>query len=163
MASSPLAPFLGGTLPASVINNLTNYVNTLFAGLGQTATAVASSNLTLTTSNVDIPSAQITVAATGTSAILLVYGAVGWICSVGSAGSYFVGDLLVDGVNQNASGSILTHADSTFNQQTDSRVWSTPVTLGSHVVKLQARKSSAGPTGQSTTGSTLTVVLLDMP
>lgn len=163
MATSPLQSFLGGTIPTAVVNNITNYVNTLFAGLGQTTTVVASSFPALTTSFADVPGVSVSVAATGANAICLAFATCGWICTVGSAGSYFAGDLVVDGVSQVANGQILTHADSTFNQQTDGRVWSFPLTATSHTIKLQARKSAAGPTGSTSGHTAMTVVLLDMP
>jgi len=164
VASTPLNQVSPGILPTTPINNIVNYVNTLFGGLGQIATGVASAPLSLTTSNTDVASASVTVTSTGANGILVSVGTFGFSCTVASAGSYFVGDCVVDGTSQGSNGDVLCPADQTYAFDSRTKMWVTTVSAGSHTAKLQARKSAAGPTGTAVIQHTnIVVILFDMP
>lgn len=165
MASNQLTQWNGGVLSTGFLNNPISYLNYLFAGLGQIVTAAASANLTLGTSPADITGASVSVTTQGISAIGVAIGTISFGISVGSAGTYLNGNVLVDGVSQSGNGSILCPADSTCAFHTITRAWSFALsTPGAHTIKLQAQKSAAGPTATAQLQHTgLTVIVLDMP
>lgn len=162
MASTPLAPVLGGVATSTQINNLTNYVNVILGGLGRITTVAASASLTLTTTETDVPGCTWTFQTVGANAIVVVLGVFDFDCTGSPANFTFAsGRLSVDGVTQAAEAHGTMAA---LVRNTCAQMWPVNVSAGSHTVKLRAVKPS-GTTSIAVDSphTTMTVLVFDQP
>lgn len=151
---TPVSP-----LPASWTSSVTDLSN----GYAQSAVAPSTAAPGLTTSYADITGCSVTVTVTAASAFAMVHGTILWACTTLGAGEFFQGILLVDGVQESTSASIVESAQETFNFRTGSQSWKVALAVGSHTLKLQAKKSGASSVGNtSNPHCTISVLVVDV-
>jgi hypothetical protein len=123
--------------------NHDTYDHTGIPGIATTlvsALASASSGLTLTTSDQDVPGASITASPAGSETwVVLAIFNVKWTTL--SAGNYAQLKMALDGSAQTAIGVFKGDA---VGETCVAQVWRLAITAGSHTVKLVAKKTASG-------------------
>lgn len=161
MAFNPYQQISVGQSDSTQINAPISGLNNVLTGFGQSATAAASATLTLTTSPVDVANCSITAVVAGANAFAIVIATFDFGNDVLVAGQTTIGTLVVNGSTQSAEVhlALLANARSTVGQS-----YTVPLSPGSNVLKLQARKTAAGSVaGANATHTTITVILFDVP
>lgn len=163
MASNSLQQWAGGVLATSTVNNPIVYINTLFAGLAQSNTFACNADLTLTTSIQDISGCNTTVTVAGANAFAIIIGTFDAEVTASSAGVLFQGKCVVDSTTQSAVA--LLKDNGTNTRGTPAQMWTVPLSVGAHTIKLQGLKSgsAAGTHIFHTIHTNMTVLVVDLP
>ena len=158
MGFTPFSSIPVGVSDTTQINAPIAGLNTLLAGLGQSASAASSTSLVATTTDTDVPGCSITVTVAGANAFALVTMVFDVQAFVTTTGNVFLGRLKVDG----SGGFPEAHADDRTGRITTSQTMKVPLPAGSHTLKLQAALTPAGGFTVMPSHTNLTVTLFDI-
>ena len=139
------SPYEGQFIYNSTDNLIYRRTGSVWVPTIQHLVALASSDLTVGTSDTDIAGATITVTTQVANAVARVAADYDWDCTVTGTG-YCYGNLYVDGTRQ--AGEAIFVAQSAETRIPGSKHWTiTLATAGSHTLKLRGRKDSGSGTG----------------